>query len=138
MIRVVVDTGVFVSALIGPRGGAPDRVVRAWADDRIEIVVSELLLAELERVLARPKFRDHVDAHVCAEYVARIRRHATLATDPADVPAVTRDPADDYLVALARATDAEAVVSGDRDLVDAGLSVPAVLTPRQLVERLGE
>ena len=100
----------------------------AWADDHIEIVVSALLLAELERVLARPKFRDYVDAGACAEYVERIRRHATMARDPLDVPAVTRDPADDYLVALAGAAEAEALVSGDRDLVDAGVTGPPVLT----------
>jgi uncharacterized protein len=31
---------------------------------------------------------------------------------------VLRDPKDDYLVALARASDAEAIVTGDRDLLE--------------------
>jgi hypothetical protein len=52
----VIDPSVFISALIGSRGGAPDLVMRAFVDDRIKVVVSPLLLAELELVLRRPKF----------------------------------------------------------------------------------
>lgn len=88
MIRVVVDTGVFVSALIGPRGGTTDRLVRAFADDRIEVVACPMLLAELERVLLRPKFRRYVDATTATQYVERIARHATVAGDPKNVPSV--------------------------------------------------
>jgi predicted nucleic acid-binding protein len=43
--RVVIDPSVFVSALIGKPGSAPDIVVRAFIDDRIEVVVSPLLVA---------------------------------------------------------------------------------------------
>lgn len=58
MIRLVVDPGVFISALVGGRGGAPDLVVRALVDDRIEVIASPLLTAELEGVLRRPKSPD--------------------------------------------------------------------------------
>lgn len=136
MIRVVVDPGVFISGLIGKRGGAPDLVVRTFADDRIEVIVSRLLLAELDQVLRRPKFRHHVDARAVREYVERIERHATFGDDPLDRPKVTRDPKDDYLVALARQAGVDAIVSGDRDLLEAGLTNPPVWTARELVERL--
>ena len=138
MIRVVVDPGVFISALIGSPGGAPDLVVRAFADDRIEVVASPLLLDELERVLRRPKFAKYVDERAAREFVERIRRHASVVDDPADQPAATRDRKDDYLVALARTVSVDALVSGDRDLIEAGLSKPAVWTPRQIVDRLLE
>jgi len=53
---------------------------------------------------------------------------------------VTRDPGDDYLVALAVAADADAgadaLVSGDRDLTDLTGAGVAVLTPRGLIEQL--
>ena len=136
MIRVVVDPGVFISGLIGRRGGAPDLVVRAFADDRIEVIASPLLLAELEQVLRRPKFRRHVDERVVREYVERIERHATVVDDPHDRPKVTRDPKDDYLVALARQEGVDAIVSGDRDLLAAGLTSPPVWSPRDLADRL--
>ncbi len=138
MIRVVIDPSVFVSALIGQRGSAPDRVVRAFVDDKIEVVVCPLLLAELERVLARPKFRRYIDARVVGEYVARIKRHATAAIDPTDVPPLTRDPDDDYLVALASREQVDALVTLDRDLLDAALATPPVWTPRQLADAVVE
>jgi predicted nucleic acid-binding protein len=49
---------------------------------------------------------------------------------------VTRDRKDDYLVAIARAERVDAIISGDRDLVDAGLADPPVWTPRELADRL--
>jgi len=134
--RVVVDPGVFISGLIGTRGGAPDLLVRAFVEDRIEVVASPALLNELGQVLRRPKFRKYVDEGTAREFVERVRRHATLIEDPADQPAVTRDRKDDYLVALARAERVDAIVSGDRDLIDAGLADPVVWTARQLAEQL--
>ena len=136
MIRVVVDPGVFVSALIGTRGAAPDLVVRALVDDRLEVVASPLLLDELERVLRRPKFHPYVDEQAAREFVERVRRHVTLADDPSEQPSVTRDRGDDYLVALASSERVDAIISGDRDLIDAGLSTPAVWTPRHLMDRM--
>lgn len=136
MIRVVVDPGVFISSLIGRQGGAPDLVVRAFADDRIEVVASPALLAELEHVLLRPKFARYADARTRREFVERVRRHATLVADPADQPVITRDRKDDYLVALGRQEGVDAIVSGDHDMLDAELEAPPVWTPRQLVAQL--
>lgn len=56
-----------------------------------------------------------------------MRGIATVFPDPESPPPVVRDPADDYLVALAGAAGADAIVTGDRDLLDhAGLEPPAV------------
>jgi len=53
-------------------------------------------------------------------------------------PAVCRDPRDDYLVALATASGAEAIVTGDLDLlaIDPKRLTIEVITPRQLIDRL--
>lgn len=136
MIRVVVDPGVFISALIGHRGSAPDIVVRAFVDERISVVASPSLLAELARVLARPKFARYADDRTRREFVERVRRHAMVVEDPVDVPPITRDAKDDYLVALALREQVDALVSGDRDLLDAGLDTPPIWSPRQAADRI--
>lgn len=136
MIRVVVDPGVFISALIGPSGSPPDQIVDAWIDDRIEIVASPELLAELRRVALRPKFRRWFDEARARELIARMERQATIRPDPSPTPGVTRDPADDYLVALARAEEVDAIVSGDRDLIEAGIEHPPVQRPAEFVTEL--
>jgi len=65
--------------------------LRAFADDRIEVIASPRLLAELEQVLRRPKFRRYVDERRVREYVERIQRHATIVDDPRDRPSAMRD-----------------------------------------------
>jgi predicted nucleic acid-binding protein len=87
-------------------------------------------------VLRRPKFAAYVDERTVREFVERIRRHATVVDDPVERPALTRDRNDDYLVALARGEHVDALVSGDRDLIDAGLGDPAVWTSRETADRL--
>jgi predicted nucleic acid-binding protein len=87
-------------------------------------------------VLGRPKFRRYIDEATAREYVERVRRHAIVVADPADAPSATRDRADDYLVALARHEAVDALISGDRDLLEAKLETPPVWTPRALAERL--
>jgi len=68
---------------------------------------------------------------------AVLRAAADMLPDPVAPPAVVRDPRDDYLVALARATRVDAIITGDRDLLDhEGLEPPA-LTPRAACERFG-
>jgi predicted nucleic acid-binding protein len=54
-------------------------------------------------------------------------------------PAVCRDPHDDYIVALARASSAEVIVTGDLDLlaIDPREIDIEIITPRQLIDRLG-
>ncbi len=138
MTSVVIDPSVYVSALIGQPGSAPDLVIRAAIDDKLAVVVCPLLIRELESVLARPKFRRYVTTAQAREYVARIRRHATHTDDPPAASGLTRDPADDYLVSLGRESIVDAIVSLDLDLLEAGLIDPPAWTPLQLVELLSK
>ena len=136
MIRVVVDPGVFVSVLIGPRSSPPDRIFSAWVDDRLEIIASPQLIAELRGVVLRPGFRRWFDEASARQLVARIERHATVHADPPQREGATRDPKDDYLVALAQAAEVDVIVSGDRDLHAAELAKLSVWTPRRLADHL--
>lgn len=56
MLRVVIDPGVLVSAHISGQG-APAELIRRWIEGQIDILVSPLLLEELDGVLHRPKLR---------------------------------------------------------------------------------
>lgn len=102
----------------------------------MELIANERLVAEFEAVTQRPWFRERVSAQVSERLVADLSARATLVAEPVDVPAVCRDPHDDYLVALARTSHADALVSGDDDLVSLELPDVAILTPRELIDRL--
>jgi putative PIN family toxin of toxin-antitoxin system len=136
LLRAVLDFGVIVSgALTG--GGPPGRILDRWRAGELDIVVSPSLLAELDRVLVYERIRRRVPREDAQELVAELRHHAVVVEDPVEVEAgVTRDPGDDYLVALARSAGADVLVSGDAHVTEVSGLEPPVLTPRELLEIL--
>lgn len=134
-MRAVLDPNVIVSALLAP-SGSPAKTLRAWLDGAYELVVSALLLAELERVLAYPKLRTRIDQAEVEELVELLRRQAQMFDDPEDPPRVgSPDPDDDYLIALAAAAHAT-IVSGDGHLLGLAEQLP-VYSPAAFLELLG-
>jgi putative PIN family toxin of toxin-antitoxin system len=132
VIRAVVDTSVLVSAFIGRPEAAPSQLVAAWRDRRFTLIASPQLLAELDEVLARPKFARWSDEGRGQAYAAAFAARAELHLDP-PAAAATRDPGDDYIVALARATAADMIVSVDRDLLEAEAPDLVFCTPADLL-----
>jgi uncharacterized protein len=141
MLRVVADANVLVSAAIARSPQAPSVLtLDAALDGRAELVTSPLLLREITSVLARQRLRKYVSADEATRFVADLAAQTTLLVDSRGPhPTVCRDPRDDYLVALAEASGAEAIVTGDLDLlaIDPGQLSIEVITPRQFVDRLG-
>lgn len=134
MPRVVVDANVFVAALLSPRGACA-QVLHGWTDGDYELIVSPLMLAELERVLRRPKFADSISVAEIEGLLEALREDTTLHGDPPAAPGLTRDPEDDYLVALALASEADCIVSGDADLLELQALDMPVMSPRAFLER---
>jgi putative PIN family toxin of toxin-antitoxin system len=140
MTRVVADANVLVSAALARSPQAPSVLtLEAALDGRVELVTSPLLLREVTMVLARPRLQKYVSPDEATRFVADMAAQTTLLGDAPGPPAVCRDPRDDYLVALAEANGAEAIITGDLDLlaIDPGQLTVEVITPRQFVERLG-
>ncbi|MDP8930421.1 MAG: putative toxin-antitoxin system toxin component, PIN family, partial [Actinomycetota bacterium] len=79
--------------------------------------------------------RGYVTLDEARKFVSQLHSRAELFDDPAEVPAVSRDPDDDYLVVLARSANV-ALVSGDQDLTRLELSDLHVLTPREFLDAL--
>jgi putative PIN family toxin of toxin-antitoxin system len=132
-VRAVLDPNILVAALLS-RSGTPARIISRWLGGEFELVVSETLLAELDRALAYPKLRDRVSADEAGAFVELLRRGALLATDPAEPPLRSADPGDDYLLALAE--NARAVlVSGDRHLLALADELP-IQTARSFLANL--
>jgi putative PIN family toxin of toxin-antitoxin system len=134
--RVVLDANVYVSALLAPTG-SPAQILERWADGQFDVIVSPLLLAELERVLRRPKFKRSIPTLQVDALLGALAEEGISAADPEARPGTTPDPGDDYLVALARAANAECIVSGDTHLTQLSDPKPPVLTPHDFRNTLG-
>ena len=124
---------MLVSAAITPSGATA--VVTDLVDAGIVIpIVSPKLLAELDGVLHREKFQQYLSPQEVEAYVSELTRRGEPWGDPSDPPAVSRDRDDDYLIAVAREAETDALISGDADLTGLDLPDLPVLTPRQLLE----
>jgi len=135
-VRAVVDPNVVISGALSPHG-APARVLLRWEQGDFELVVSAMLLEELERALAYPKLRRHIAEPDASALVRWIKGSAAIGTDPPDEPAIrSADPGDDYLIALAAAQRA-VLVSGDKHLLALSEAIP-VYTPREFLALLGD
>lgn len=138
-LRVVVDTNVWISGLI-VRGSPPGLIVSAVRQRKVEVVGSWDLAAELAAVLPRPKLRRYeISAEDIRELIVLVGRDLP----DVDVDIELRDPRDAPVVAAAIAGRAEAIVTGDRDLLeDEGLRGwlaergVELLAPRELLKRL--
>jgi putative PIN family toxin of toxin-antitoxin system len=132
---VVLDPGVLISALLSPCS-APARLYLLWLGGEFELVVCPHLLEELEGVLRRAKFGDLVTPDEVEEFVDVVRRGAITAENPVIAEAVSRDPGDDFLVALAQAANVDYLVSGDKDLTSLATVSPPVLSPATFLDLL--
>ena len=135
-MRIIVDANVLVSAAI--RTGPSHRIVQAWLrEGAFEVVACPQLLAEVRDVLTqRPRLRRWIDLEAAEDFLATLETYATIVPDPAEVPAETRDPEDDYLIAVARAHGIDHIVTGDQDLLAWDGPHGFVITPAQF-EALG-
>jgi uncharacterized protein len=133
-VRAVVDVNVLISGVLSAKGASAE-ILRASRDGLYELVVSELLLAELKRALNYPKLRKRIPAVKAAAFANWVRDHGTLAEDPTSPPPVgSRDPDDDYLLALAISRRAY-LVTGDQDLLLLSDNLP-ILSPAQFTTKL--
>lgn len=131
----MLDPNVLVSGAISS-GGTTAMIVDLIEAAVLIPIVSPALLGELRSVLERDKFRRYLSLQAAMEYVEKLERTGQRADDPPKPARVSPDPNDDYLIAVARSTKADALVSGDRDLTDLRLPDLVLLTPRQLLEML--
>ena len=126
--RIVLDTNVLVSALLfGHR--SLGWLVDAWQSGRTTPLVSAQTATEFARVLGYPKFRlsEPEREDLLGEYLPWCE--AVVVRQPVDVP-VCRDPNDRMFLELTLSAAADALVTGDSDLLalDGTLDIP-VLTP---------
>jgi putative PIN family toxin of toxin-antitoxin system len=111
-MRVILDTNILLSALISQHG-APAQLIVAWREQRYELVTSGEQLIELGEVARRPELRKRIIPSTVGRFIRDLRKFANVL---GRLPPVDRsvDPADNFLLAMAEAGQADYLVSGDR------------------------
>jgi predicted nucleic acid-binding protein len=131
-VLAVVDPAVVAAGLLARRGPCT-RMLLEFRAGAFDLVVSPKLLDELDALLRRPAISGYVTDEERAALDAVLSQEATLVDDPppSETP-VGSDPGDEYLLALARASGARALVSVDPHLAELAGRLP-ILTPSEFL-----
>lgn len=116
-MKVVLDTNYLVSALLFSTENLK-WLRRAWQSGRIVLLVSRATADELLRVLQYPKFQLSAQEieHLLADFLPWAEV-VDVTEIPIDLPKMP-DPKDVKFLVLAVAGKAEALVSGDKHILD--------------------
>jgi putative PIN family toxin of toxin-antitoxin system len=111
-MRMVLDTNILVSALIAP-SGKPAAIHNAWTEGKFTLLTCAAHLEELRSTLLKSRVGDLIKPYKAGRLVNQIKR---LAENIDPLPPVHRspDPADDFLLALSEAGNADYLVTGDK------------------------
>jgi putative PIN family toxin of toxin-antitoxin system len=133
-LRVVLDTNVLVSGLALP-GSIPGRILGAWRQGGVDVVLSRYILDEMVRVLPRlaritlsiSEIRDLADSFMFM---------AEMVEPVAELEEKLRGNSDQQVLGTLRAAKADYLVTGDKDLLALAELYP-IVTPAVFWERHG-
>ena len=121
-VRVVIDTNIWISFLIGKTfSGLSEAIISG----QVIVLFSNDLFSELIEVLNRPKFKKYFSASAIEELIALLYKKIELI-EIINHFNDCRDPKDNFLLDLAVSGHANYLVTGDADLL--------ILNPFQGVE----
>jgi putative PIN family toxin of toxin-antitoxin system len=134
-LRVVLDTNVLVSGLAYP-ASISGRILGAWRQGGIDLVLSRYILDEMVRVLPRlrrisltpAEIRDLADSFLFL---------AEIVEPSAELEKALRDKADQKVLGTLRSAKADYLITGDKDLL-ALADRYSILTPAVFWESHGQ
>ncbi len=112
--RIVIDTNVMISFLIGKR---LQRLKGKLADSSVKLVLTEQLITELKLVTGRPKFKKYFKKNDVLDFLNLISAIGLMFEIP-EIPEVCRDSKDNFLLGLCSISSADYLVTGDKDLLE--------------------
>ncbi len=136
MKRVVIDTGVVISALLKKDGTSRKAFLVAF--EKFQPLFSFDTLAELEDVLRRPKFKDLINREDALSILELNARRGEMINVVSLIAECT-DPKDDKFLNLAVDGRADVIISRDPDLLvlHPFRNIP-ILNPADFIEWINE
>ncbi len=134
MMRVVLDTNVFVSAILGR---SLHSLFDYWLTNKFTLIVSDEIVQEYYGVLKRPKFK--LPSEILDPIFAQIFQLAEFVTPENFYEVILTDPSDNKFLEAAIAGHAEYLISGDKHLLDLTVFEGiAIINARQFIMLLEE
>jgi len=131
-VRIVLDTNVFISGVFF--SGPPYQILDAWRDGKVNIVLSEEIFNEYQRV-ARELSEQFKGVDI-STFLDLLTVNAIWVEAPQFPFNVSTDPDDDKFLSCALASRTKVIVSGDKHLLAvSGYRGIEVVKPRTFIEK---
>lgn len=112
--RIIVDTNLWISFLMGRKLHC---LLDLLGSPEFQLVASQELIDEINDVFHRPKFLKYYSEEKLS-YLWDFMREEALFYKLSGIPSRCRDPKDDYLLELAIVSEADYLITGDKDLLE--------------------
>lgn len=131
-MKVILDTNVFISGIFF--SGPPSQILKAWENQSFQILLSQHILAEYQRVAETLSSKyPSIDILPIIELIII---HGTFVDTRGFDISVCEDPDDDKFLECALASKCKTIISGDKHLLKlTGYEDIVVLSPRNFVEK---
>lgn len=126
-LKIVLDTNVLLSGTAYP-SSIPGKIVSAWRSGGVDVVLSQYILDELQRVLPRLNHRLGWSDQEIREFVDSLAFLADLVEPIQTLDPLLRDAADQLVLGTFLAANALYLVTGDKDLLTLADRYP-IITP---------
>lgn len=135
-MRVVLDTNILISALIRPKSVAR-QIYEGARSGRIALVTCDAQFDEFRRVTRYPRVQRYIRPAEAGAMLNELRELAVYIKVNEKVD-VSPDPADNFLFTMAQASQADYLITGDKeDVLALGRhGKTQIVTARRLVELL--
>lgn len=113
MIRVVVDTNVFVSSFFGDN---PRKIVDLWKSGQLTLCFSKPIIDEYVEVLQRIGLKNERELRELLSLFAH-GFHSIFTAKTPELHLVEEDPDDDKFIGCAVSLNTDFIISGDKALL---------------------
>jgi putative PIN family toxin of toxin-antitoxin system len=130
-VRVILDTNVFISGVFF--SGPPYRILEAWRDGKLQLVASQEILEEYQRV--GETLAEQFPGVNLQPIIDLVTTNAEVFPNQVLPESLCEDPDDDKFIACALAGRCRVIVSGDRHLLKvSGFRGLTVMSPRRFID----
>lgn len=113
MTRVVLDTNIFISAVLGGRLGV---IIDEWKAGKFKLIVTDSIAREYLEVINRPKFKiPRGEIVAVSDYLLQL---GEFVTPEEEIHVIVADPTDNKFLEAAVAGKVDFIVSGDNHLLE--------------------
>ena len=112
-LRLVIDTNLWISFLISKSFQKLDEIL---LNSSVKICFSYELLSELHESTSKPKLSKHFGENAIEAMLFALSEFIELIEVTSEV-SVCRDPNDNFILALCKDSDADFLLTGDKDLL---------------------